>query len=113
MAVFDTVSKGAAEMGADYAGYWQGKNSAFDLLGSSVMALSQYDFINWYFHGSGHDLYNYMYGKYNMLYFATGVSPVASGIRSRTPIRTLPDLKGKKIRINGRAAGDGVAQAGG
>jgi len=112
MAVFDTVSKGAAEMGADYAGYWAGKNTAFDLLGSSVMALSQYDFINWYFYGGGHELYNYMYGKYNMLYFATGVSPIASGIRSRVPIKGLADLKGKKIRISGRASGYVMTKAG-
>jgi TRAP-type mannitol/chloroaromatic compound transport system substrate-binding protein len=111
-AVFDTVSKGAAEMGADYAGYWAGKNTAFDLLGSSVMALSQYDFINWYFYGGGHELYNYMYGKYNMLYFATGVSPIASGIRSRVPIKGLADLKGKKIRIAGRASGYVMTKAG-
>jgi len=112
MAVFDTVSKGAAEMGADYAGYWQGRNSGFDLLGSSAMMLSQYDFINWYIYGGGREIYNYMYGKYNMIYFVTGVSPMASGIRSRTPIRSLADLKGKKIRISGRAAGYVIQKAG-
>ncbi len=112
MAVFDTVSKGAAEMGEDYAGYWAGKNSAFDLLGSLPMALSQYDLINWYIHGGGHEIYNYMYGKYNMIYFITGVTSIASGIRSRVPIRSLADLKGKKIRISGRASGYVMQKAG-
>ncbi len=81
-AVFDTVSKGAAEMGADWATYWAGKNSGFDLLGSLPLALSQYDLINWYVHGGGNEIYNYMYGKYNMIYFITGVTSIASGIRS-------------------------------
>ncbi|OGP91288.1 MAG: hypothetical protein A2031_02670 [Deltaproteobacteria bacterium RBG_19FT_COMBO_43_11] len=111
-AVFDTVSKGAAEMGQDWATYWAGKNSAFDLLGSLPMALSQYDVVNWYIHGGGHDIYNYMYGKYNMIYFVTGVTSIASGIRSRVPIRSLADLKGKKIRMAGRAQGYVLQKAG-
>jgi TRAP-type mannitol/chloroaromatic compound transport system, periplasmic component len=105
MAVFDTVSKGAAEMGVDYASYWAGKNSAFDLLGSYPMLLSQYDVINWYIHGGGRDLCNYLYGKYNMIYFINGITPVASGFRSRMPIRSLADLKGKKVRMAGKASG--------
>jgi TRAP-type mannitol/chloroaromatic compound transport system substrate-binding protein len=105
MAVFDTVSKGAAEMGVDYASYWAGKNSAFDLLGSYPMLLSQYDVINWYIHGGGRDLINELYGKYNMIYFINGVTPVASGFRSRVPIRSLADLKGKKVRMAGKASG--------
>ncbi|HOF76781.1 MAG TPA: TRAP transporter substrate-binding protein DctP [Smithellaceae bacterium] len=112
MAVFDTVSKGAAEMGADYPGYWAGKNSAFDLLGSAPMALSQHDFVNWYIYAGGRELYNYMYGKYNMVYFVTAVTAVASGIRSRTPVRSLADLKGKKIRISGKSTGYVMQKAG-
>lgn len=104
-AVFDTVSKGAVEMGLDYASFWAGKNSAFDLLGSYPMMLSQYDVINWYLHGGGRDLCNYLYGKYNMLYFINGITPVASGFRSRVPIRSLADFKGKKVRMAGKASG--------
>ncbi len=112
MAVFDTVSKGAAEMGIDYPGYWQGKNSAFDLLGSVPMAFSQYDVINWYIHGGGKKLYDEMYGKYGLIYYIQSVASIGSGIRSRTPIRNLADLKGKKIRVSGRAAGYVMAKAG-
>jgi TRAP-type mannitol/chloroaromatic compound transport system substrate-binding protein len=111
-AVFDTVSKGAAEMGMDWATYWSGKNSAFDPLGSLPMALSQYDIINWYSQGGGRVIYNYIYGKYNMIYFVTGTTSCASGIRSRVPIRSLADLKGKKIRIAGKAAGYIMQKAG-
>ncbi len=111
-AVFDTVSKGSAEIGMDWATYWSGKNSAFDPLGSLPMALSQYDIINWYFQGGGREIYNYMYGKHNMIYFVTGTTSQASGIRSRVPIRNLDDLKGKKIRIAGKAAGYVMSKAG-
>jgi TRAP-type mannitol/chloroaromatic compound transport system substrate-binding protein len=113
MAVFDTVAKGAAEMGVDYPGYWQGKNSAFDLLGTVPMAFSQYDVINWYLHSGGQALYDEMYGKYGLIYYVQSVASTGSGIRSRTPIRTLADIKGKKIRISGRAAGYVIAKLGG
>jgi TRAP-type mannitol/chloroaromatic compound transport system substrate-binding protein len=112
MAVFDTVAKGAAEVGIDYAGYWQGKNSAFDILGTVPMAASQHDVVNWYFHAGGRELYNEIYGKYGLHYMLQVVVSAGSGIRSRTPIRTLADLKGKKIRVSGRAAGYVMAKAG-
>lgn len=106
LSVFDAVARGGvAEIGSDCPAYWSGKNSAFDLLGSFPMALSQYDVFNWYLHFGGHDLYNYMYGKYNMLYFITSVAPMGSGIRSRQPIRTLADFRGKKLRMSGKAQG--------
>jgi TRAP-type mannitol/chloroaromatic compound transport system substrate-binding protein len=111
-AVFDTVAKGAAEMGADWATYWSTKNSAFDLLGSLPMALSQYDLVNWYVQSDGKEIYDYMYGKYNMVYFVTGVTSIASGIRSIKPIKSLADLKGKKIRMSGKALGYVLQRAG-
>jgi len=105
VAVFDTVSKGSAEMGVDYPSYWAGNNSAFDLLGSYPMIFSVRDFVNWYYHGNGKDLINDLYMKYNMRWYLMGAVGAASGIRSRVPIRSLADLKGKKIRMVGKASG--------
>ena len=104
-AVFDTVSKGTVECGGDWPSYWAGKNSAFDLLGSYPMGLCQYDAINWFYHGGGKKVVNELFGKYNMLYFMTSVSPMESGIRSNIPIKTLADYKGKKLRMSGKAQG--------
>jgi TRAP-type mannitol/chloroaromatic compound transport system substrate-binding protein len=104
-AVFDTVSKGAVECGGDWPSYWAGKNSAFDLLGSYPMGLGQYDQINWYYHGGGKQIFDDLFGKYNMMYFLTSVSPMESGIRTRVPIKTLADYKGKKLRMSGKAQG--------
>lgn len=105
MQVFDSVSSGTFEMGGDWPNYWAGKNSAFDLLGSYPMGPGQYDYINWYYHGGGKDIYNWLYGKYNMLYFAYCVTPMESGIRSVVPIKSLADYKGKKLRMSGKAQG--------
>jgi TRAP-type mannitol/chloroaromatic compound transport system substrate-binding protein len=104
-AVFDTVAKGSVECGGDWPSYWAGKNSAFDLLGSFPMGLTQYDYINWYYHYGGKKVFDDLFGKYNMVYFLTSVSPQESGIRTRVPIKTLADYKGKKLRMSGKAQG--------
>lgn len=103
--VLDTVSKGGAECGGDWPNYWAGKNSAFDLLGSFPMGLSQYDYVNWYYHYGGKKIFDWLYGKYNVVYFLTSVSPAESGIRSAKPIKNLADYKGKKLRMSGKAQG--------
>jgi TRAP-type mannitol/chloroaromatic compound transport system substrate-binding protein len=105
-AVFDTVAKGSVECGGDWPSYWAGKNSAFDLLGSFPMGLTQYDYINWYYHYGGKKVFDDLFGKYNMVYFLTSVSPQESGIRTRMPIKSLADYKGKKLRMSGKADGD-------
>ena len=105
MEVFNAISKGTFEMGGEWPNYWAGKNSAFDLLGSYPMGLCQYDYVNWYYQAGGKDIYNYMYGKFNMLYFPHSVTPMESGIRTLVPIKTLADYKGKKLRMSGKAQG--------
>lgn len=104
-AVFDAVSKGTVEAGGDWPGYWAGKNSAFDLLGTYPLGLDQYDYVNWYYHAGGKEMYDFMYGKYNMVYFLHSASPMESGIRSNRPIKTLADHKGLKTRVSGKGPG--------
>jgi TRAP-type mannitol/chloroaromatic compound transport system substrate-binding protein len=103
--VFDAISKGNFPIGGEWPNYWAGKNTAFDLLGSYPMGLCQYDYINWYYHAGGRDIYNYMYGKFNMVYIMHFVTPMESGIRTNVPIKSLADYKGKKLRMSGKAQG--------
>jgi len=103
--VFDAVSKGSFPIGGEWPNYWAGKNSAFDLLGSYPMGLCQYDYVNWYYHAGGRDIFNWLYGKYNTLYFTHCVTPMESGIRTNVPIKSLADYKGKKLRMSGKAQG--------
>jgi TRAP-type mannitol/chloroaromatic compound transport system substrate-binding protein len=103
--VFDSISKGQFPIGGEWPNYWAGKNSAFDLLGSYPMGMCQYDYVNWYYHGGGKDIYDFMYGKYGMIYRTHCVTPMESGIRANVPIKTLADYKGKKLRMSGKAQG--------
>jgi len=103
--VFDAISKGNFPIGGEWPNYWAGKNTVFDLLGSYPMGLCQYDYINWYYHHGGRAIYNEMYGKFNMVYFMHCVTPMESGIRTNTPIKSLADYKGKKLRMSGKAQG--------
>jgi TRAP-type mannitol/chloroaromatic compound transport system substrate-binding protein len=103
--VIDAISKGNFPIAGDWPNYWAGKNAAFDLLGSYPMGLCQYDYVNWYYHAGGRDIYNYIYGKFNMVYFTHCVTPMESGIRTNVPIKSLADYKGKKLRMSGQAQG--------
>lgn len=110
--VFDAVGKGNVECGCDWPGYWGGRNTAFELLGTYPLGLDQYDYVNWYFHYGGKELYNYIYGKYNMVYFMHSVSPMESGVRSRVPIKKLADYKGLKTRVSGKGPGYVMSKVG-
>ncbi len=103
--VFDAISKGSFPIGGEWPNYWAGKNTVFDLFGSYPMGLCQYDYVNWYYHYGGRAIFNEMYGKFNMVYFMTAVTPMESGIRTNVPIKSLAEYKGKKLRMSGKAQG--------
>lgn len=94
--VLDIVSTGSVEAGDDWPSYWSGKNTAFDLLGSQVAGLIQWDYLLWFYEGGGMSLYNEIYGKYNCIYLPYAITGMESGIRSNKPINSLDDLKGPK-----------------
>ncbi|MCC6000640.1 MAG: TRAP transporter substrate-binding protein DctP [Pararhodobacter sp.] len=103
--VFDAVSSGAIEASGDWAGYWAGANSAFSLIGSFPMLFSAIDYVLWIREWGGAELIDEVYGQHNIKYLPYAVITTESGLRSRTPITSLDDMSGRRMRMSGRPQG--------
>jgi TRAP-type mannitol/chloroaromatic compound transport system substrate-binding protein len=111
--VLDMVSDGTVEAGGDWAGYWSGRNTGFDLLGTTMFNFSKMDYFIWIFQAGGlEDAYNYIYNKFNVKYFPILVHSSESGFRGTIPIKGIGDLAGLRIRLAGRIQGIVAQQLG-
>ncbi|MCD6571298.1 MAG: TRAP transporter substrate-binding protein DctP [Deltaproteobacteria bacterium] len=103
--VFDACRNNTVQAAGDWCGYWAGKDIVFSLLGACPMGLTQWDQLIWVKHFGGDKLFDEAFGKFDMVYLITTFSPSESGLRSNKPIKSLADLKGKKIRMSGKSQG--------
>lgn len=103
--VFDAVQKGTVDAGGDAAVYWSGKNTAFGILCQMPLGPSWIDYMVWIYQAGGLDFYKEFYGKFGMVYFPHGIIPPESGLRGNSPIRSLKDFKGLKVRMSGQIQG--------
>ncbi|GHV52905.1 ABC transporter substrate-binding protein [Deltaproteobacteria bacterium] len=103
--VFDLAANGIVEAACDWPGYWAGKNTAFDLLASTVDNFSFIDYYVWTYSAGGLEQYQYVYGKYGLVAFPIAFSPSESGLRCIKDFKSLNDLKNAKVRISGKLQG--------
>ena len=119
--VFGAVESGTIQAGGDWPGYWAGRDAAFSPLATTPSLFNAVDYINWIEQWGGADLYNEIYGQFGMAYLPYGVTNNESGFRTSTPITSLDDLQGKRLRVSGleqgrileRLGGSQVSMAGG
>jgi TRAP-type mannitol/chloroaromatic compound transport system substrate-binding protein len=119
--VFDAVSSGTIEASGDWPGYWAGRDPAFNPLGTHASLFNAIDYVNWIQQWGGFDIYQEVYGRFGMVYLPYGVTNNESGFRTNTPIRTVEDLQGLRLRVSGieqgrlleRLGGSQVSMAGG
>lgn len=111
--VFDATQTGSIEAAGDWPGYWAGNGSAFSPLGTTTSLLNGVDYLNWIQQWGGFELYQEVYGQYNMVYLPYGITNNESGFRGRTPIESLADLEGKRLRLSGRDQGRVLEELGG
>lgn len=112
--VFGAVESGTIQAGADWPGYWAGRDSAFSPLSTTASLFNAVDYVNWIQEWGGAELYNEVYGKFGMVYLPYGVTNNESGFRTvNKPIKTLEDLNGLRLRLSGLEQGKLLEKLGG
>lgn len=102
--MFDGISAGSLDAGWSTPGYWTGKNEAFALFAAVPFGPRAGEYLGWYYHGGGKELFDELYAEYNIKSVMCGViAPEASGW-FRKEIKSVDDLKGLKMRFFGLGA---------
>ncbi|MEM9472770.1 MAG: TRAP transporter substrate-binding protein, partial [Pseudomonadota bacterium] len=85
-------------------GYWQGKEPSLALFSAVPFGPDAREYGAWLIHGEGEKLMQKVYAKHNIHSIICGViAPEASGW-FREPLKSIDDLKGKKMRFFGLGA---------
>lgn len=111
--VFDATETGSIEAAGDWPGYWAGLNPAFSPLATTTSLFNAVDYINWIQQWGGRELYEEIYGQYDMMYLPYAALNNESGFMGRTPIESIADLDGKRLRLSGRDQGRVLEELGG
>lgn len=111
--VFGAVESGTVQAGADWPGYWAGRDTAFSPLATHASLFNAIDYVNWIQQWGGFEIYNEVYGQFGMVYLPYGVTNNESGFRTNTPINTTADLQGLRLRLSGLEQGRLLTQLGG
>ncbi|MFV8835945.1 hypothetical protein [Aquisalimonas sp.] len=111
--VFDATETGSIDASGDWPGYWAGTDSAFSPLATHTMMFNAVDYLNWIFKWGGWDIYQEIYGEYNMVYLPYAVTNNESGFMGRTKIESISDLDGMRLRLAGRDQGRVLEELGG
>jgi TRAP-type mannitol/chloroaromatic compound transport system substrate-binding protein len=117
---FDTVRNGGAEIGSGASYYWAGKIPAAQFFATVPFGLNAQQMTTWITSGGGMELWQELYGQYNLVPMMAGITGVQMGGWFNKEINTIDDLKGLKMRIPGlggkvleKAGGSPVLLAGG
>ncbi|MDM7256077.1 MAG: TRAP transporter substrate-binding protein DctP [Paracoccus sp. (in: a-proteobacteria)] len=112
--VFGAVESGTIQAGADWPGYWAGRDAAFSPLATTSSLFNAVDYVNWIKGWGGAEIYNEVYGRFGMVYLPYTVTNNESGFRTVSkPIRTTDDLKGLRLRVSGLEQGKLLEKLGG
>ncbi|MDZ7809088.1 MAG: TRAP transporter substrate-binding protein DctP [Arhodomonas sp.] len=111
--VFDATSAGDIEAAGDWPGYWAGRSPAFAPLASQPMLFNATDYMNWIQEWGGFEIYQEVFGQYDLVYLPYGITNNESGFRTNEPIRSLEDFEGLRLRLSGRDQGRVLERLGG
>jgi len=102
--IYDNVANGSVDAGWSVSGYWESKNSAYNLFAAVPFGPSAGEYMAWLWYGGGEDMKNEIYGRDGIISISCGIiAPEASGW-FRQEITGPEDLKGLKMRFFGLGA---------
>ena len=102
--VFEALGKGVIDMAFTTGEYWAGKDPAFafvSYLPAGFNSPVQHDF--WLYERGGIELVRELYAKFNIYCLSLPYYP-AEYLTSRVPIKSIADIKGKKLVFSGAMA---------
>ncbi len=101
MESFDAVSKGQADIGHDWPGYWKGKNEAFVAFASVPFGLDAEGYNIWLYERGGLEMMQELYGRYNLFALPGGNVGQELGLFSNKRASKMEDFKGMRVRTPG------------
>ena len=111
--VFGAVQSGTVQAGADWPGYWAGRDAAFTPLATTPALFNAVDYVNWIQEWGGQEFYDQTYGEFGMVYLPYGVTNNESGFHTNKSMTTLEDLQGMRLRVSGNEQGRILERLGG
>jgi len=99
--IFDAVSYGAIEAGWSTPGYWAGREPALQLFAAVPFGPSAEEYLAWFEHGGGEDLFEEIYHRHNIHSIICGISPPEASGWFKQPVDSVEDFDGLKIRFFG------------
>jgi len=101
MESFDAVSKGSAQVGHDWPGYWKGKNEAFVAFASVPFGLDAEGYNIWLYERDGLKQMQDLYGQFNLHVLPGGQGGQEMGLFSNKKASKMSDFKGMRLRTPG------------
>ncbi|WP_313026459.1 TRAP transporter substrate-binding protein [Pseudomonas lopnurensis] len=101
MEVFDSVSRGTAELGHGAAYYWKGKVPTAQFFTSVPFGLSAIEMNAWLSKGEGQKFWDEAYAPFGVKPMVVGNTGMQMGGWYNKEINSLADLRGLKIRMPG------------
>ncbi|WP_163335742.1 TRAP transporter substrate-binding protein [Desulfopila sp. IMCC35008] len=101
MQSFDAVSKGSAQVGHDWPGYWKGKNEAFVAFASVPFGLDGEGYNIWLQEKGGTELMQKIYGQFGLFALPGGQLGQEMGLFSNKRATKMEDFKGMRLRTPG------------
>lgn len=99
--VLDAVEQGTVECGHTAGYYYGGKESALAIDTCLPFGMGIREHNAWMYYGGGLDLLRAVYQRFGCINFPAGHTGTQMGGWWRSEVKTLGDLKGKKMRIPG------------